>query len=153
MKESSASWLSCTCAKGITSTAIRAMSGLMMLTAVHMFRSVLGNTPGCCSSTKLAELSKPEMPSMAVLNPRKSTTGSPARSGAWKLAMATLVPSEKSSSPAASSSTAMEVRCSRKMPMATVADSVMPAMVSARKMESTPTVAHTTGSWCTSPCR
>jgi len=41
-----------------------------IVTAYHILRSVFGNTPGFCSSTKLAELSKPLTPSMALENPR-----------------------------------------------------------------------------------
>mmetsp|Transcript_75306 Transcript_75306/g.213005 ORF Transcript_75306/g.213005 Transcript_75306/m.213005 type:complete len:211 (-) Transcript_75306:563-1195(-) len=39
-------------------------------TLYHMFRNVFGNTPGRCSSTKFAELSKPLTPSMALEKPR-----------------------------------------------------------------------------------
>ena len=47
------------------------MRGLKTATATHMLRSVLGKTPGFCSSMKLAELSKPLMPSMAAAKPNK----------------------------------------------------------------------------------
>ncbi len=36
-----------------------------------MFFNVLGNTPFCCSSTKLVELSKPETPNIEAVKPRK----------------------------------------------------------------------------------
>ncbi len=52
--------------------ASNAITGLKKLTTAHMFLSVLEETPGCCSSTKLAELSNPEMPSIAAEKPRKS---------------------------------------------------------------------------------
>jgi hypothetical protein len=37
-----------------------------------VFRSVLGNTPCSCSSTKFDELSKPEIPNIAAEKPKKS---------------------------------------------------------------------------------
>ena len=36
-----------------------------------MLRSVFGNTPCSCSSTKFAELSKPEIPNIAAEKPKK----------------------------------------------------------------------------------
>lgn len=44
---------------------------LIMDTLIHMFVRVLGKTPGFCSSTKFAEVSKPETPSMAEEKPKK----------------------------------------------------------------------------------
>jgi len=52
-----------------------------MVTAIHMFRRVLGNTPSSCSSTKLDELSKPEIRRRAALNPKKSAARSPPGGG------------------------------------------------------------------------
>ncbi len=37
-----------------------------------MLRNVLGKTWGCCSSTKLAELSNPDIPSMAAEKPKNN---------------------------------------------------------------------------------
>ena len=56
----------------------RLISGLKTATAIHMLRSVFGKTPGFCSSMKLAELSKPLMPSMAAAKPKKSACTKPA---------------------------------------------------------------------------
>ena len=55
---------------GITAMAAIAISGFKMVTASHIFRSVFGKTPFFCSSTKFAELSNPEIPSIAALNPK-----------------------------------------------------------------------------------
>ncbi|MNL26935.1 hypothetical protein D3C87_1484980 [compost metagenome] len=60
-----------TSVSGITLINSMAITGLKKLTIAHMLRSVFGKTPDSCSSTKLAELSKPEIPSIAAENPRK----------------------------------------------------------------------------------
>ena len=50
----------------------RLISGLKIDTTIHMLRSVFGKTPLFCSSMKFAELSNPEMPSIAAANPKNS---------------------------------------------------------------------------------
>ena len=62
---------------GTSASASNAMAGLKNDTATHMLRSVLGNTPSACSSTKLAELSNPEIPSSAAEKPKNSASNSP----------------------------------------------------------------------------
>ena len=63
-----------------------------MLTATHMLRSVLGKTPSACSSTKLAELSNPEMPSIAAEKPKKSAVIGPCWAGSVKFVERTSSP-------------------------------------------------------------
>ncbi len=79
MMASRKSWLasSVMAGRGSMPSASRAMSGLKMVTATHMLRKVLGNTPGACSSTKLAEDSKPEMPSRPAEKPKNSARATP----------------------------------------------------------------------------
>ena len=52
--------------------ASKLMSGLKTATAIHILRSVLGNTVGSCSSMKFADVSKPLMPSSATEKPKNS---------------------------------------------------------------------------------
>ena len=59
---------------GINERARIAITGLKMVTAIHMLRSVFGKTPSACSSTKFAELSNPEIPRRAAANPKKIAT-------------------------------------------------------------------------------
>lgn len=56
------SLLACTSANGNAESVRKDSVGLNRSTATHMLRSVLTNTPGFCSSTKLADVSKPVMP-------------------------------------------------------------------------------------------
>jgi hypothetical protein len=42
----------------------------MILTTIHIFLSVFGKTLFFCSSTKFAELSKPETPNIEAAKPR-----------------------------------------------------------------------------------
>ncbi|MNT14079.1 hypothetical protein D3C72_1490710 [compost metagenome] len=60
-----------TSVSGITLINKTAITGLKKLTIPHILRSVLVKTPCSCSSTKLAELSKPDIPNMAAEKPRK----------------------------------------------------------------------------------
>ena len=57
------------------------VSGLITATAISMLRRVFLKTPAFCSSTKLAELSKPLMPSSAALNPIARAISTPLPSG------------------------------------------------------------------------
>ena len=47
------------------------VSGLKIATAINMFLNVFLNTPTACSSTKLAELSKPLIPNKAAEKAKK----------------------------------------------------------------------------------
>jgi hypothetical protein len=47
-----------------------AIRGFMILTIIHIFFRVFGNTHSCCCSTKLAELSNPETPSIEAAKPK-----------------------------------------------------------------------------------
>ena len=73
-------------------TAKIAIRGFMIMTSAHILRSVFGKTPGRCSSTKLAEVSKPVTPNMAVLKPRKRATVRLPFKGLLKLNLATSSP-------------------------------------------------------------
>lgn len=50
----------------------KAKTGLKKLTMPHILRKVFLKTPCSCSSTKLAELSKPEIPNIAAENPKNN---------------------------------------------------------------------------------
>ena len=77
-----------------------AISGLNTDTASHMLRRVFGNTPSACSSTKLEELSKPEIPSIEAAKPRKRAVQMPPSTGAAQLALSTSRPLESKKTPA-----------------------------------------------------
>ena len=127
--------------------------GLKKLTATHMLRRVLGNTPGACSSTKLAELSKPEIPSMAAAKPKKSACGTLISIGAERFATGVAGPPRKMKStptPRSRSNVAIWVM---KMKTATLADSPMPRMVRTMKAASRTMVAGITGSPATASAR
>ena len=68
-----------------------------------MLRSVLGKTSSACSSTKFAELSNPEMPSMEAAKPKKSAITSPFSVGRAKLVEKTANPLPRRYNPPASS--------------------------------------------------
>src|SRR3970040_2026122 len=55
----------------------KAITGLKKLTIAHILRSVFRKTPCSCSSTKLAELSKPEIPNIGTENPKKRAFTTP----------------------------------------------------------------------------
>ena len=143
-----------TVASGSTAMATKANNGLNTVTTTHILRSVFWNTPGACSSTKLAELSNPEMPSMAALNPKNNAPARlPSRNGARKLSAKWGKPWVSIYPPATPTSTVSEARCTTKMTTATFADSEMPRMVSSKNSPSSPSVAPMMGSAAHRLCR
>jgi len=132
----------------------RLISGLKTLTAAHMLRSVLGKTPGFCSSMKLAELSNPLIPSIAEANPRNSARASPPRlmSPTVDQLSTNTVGSSTSAATLISASTVSVSRWTTKIPSATIADSVIPSRLRNAKNPSSAMVATKTSIPCQRWC-
>ena len=123
----------------------KAIRGLKTLTTSHILRSVLGNTPGACSSTKFAELSNPDMPSMAAENPKNKASIIPPLTGTAELKFNVSRPLENIYRAHAPTKTVRAVKCVIKITMATFDDSPIPMIVKIIKIARSVIVAITTG--------
>ena len=132
---------------GKTAKAKKAINGLKMVTTTHILRRVLGNTPFFCSSTKLAELSKPLIPNIAAENPKKSAMGNaPCFTGSALLLAKTSHPCSKRYMPAKEDNKTSEDKWKIKMTIATLEDSPLPMITNPIKTANKPMVAKITGS-------
>ena len=112
-----------------------AMAGLKKLTIAHILRSVFGNTPCCCSSTKLAELSKPDIPNMAAENPRnKAFIMVPEVMGRFQFRLKTSNPFMKMNQTEVATNNVRVVKCVIKITTATIADSPIPTIANPVKI-------------------
>ena len=102
--------------------------GLMTPTATSMFRRVFLKTPTSCSSTKLAELSKPLMPSRAAENPRAMAINNPFPVGRVLRFSAKTEKSQGMLKKPIIINVARVPMWKKKIQSATMADSVMPMM-------------------------
>ena len=130
-----------------------AIKGFRMETATHIFLIVFGKTPRSCSSTKLAELSKPEIPSMAALKPKKRALKIPPDfKGMFQFWLKMSKPLLKMKIPQKIISTNIETMWKIKMMSATIALSEIPKMVNPRNNNKSPNVAQITSkcgkTWC-----
>ena len=124
------------------------MAGLRTLTVIHMLRRVFVKIPSACSSTKFAELSKPEIPSIAAAKPKKIAETSPRSVGNAKLAQSVSRPLKATNKIPVTMRRAIVLRWVIKMTTATCDTSRIPTMVSIIKTARSTMVPGITGRPC-----